>query len=259
MGTVGSRRAGWTVTTRDAAARFLDALGGTVGADDGGAEMVPSRLARAAAVAIGVDGAALSIHEGSGMRTPIGASDRITARAEQLQFTAGDGPCLRAHDTGSAIAFDLDDIARNWPDLHDALLGETPFRAVYSAPLAPPLGSTIIVDLYAREPRTLSSVPLDDVEAVVICLTEELVRASGAASADASGSRWWDSPGARRRSRVWQATGVASVALGLDVVDTLTVLRAHAFATGRVVDDVAEDIVEGRFDFADLRDAGAGA
>jgi hypothetical protein len=53
---------------------------------------------------------------------------------------------------------------------------------------------------------------------------------------------------------VWQATGVAAVALGLDVVDTLTVLRAHAFATGRVVDDVADDIVEGRLDPAELRD-----
>ena len=34
----------------------------------------------------------------------------------------------------------------------------------------------------------------------------------------------------------------------------LAVLRAHAFATGRVVDDVAEDIVAGRLDPADLRE-----
>jgi hypothetical protein len=242
------------VAETDAAGRFLEALSGPAEADEGGLEMVPSRLARAAAEAVGVDGAALSIHEGAGLRTPIGASDRTTSHAEQLQFTAGDGPCLRAHDTGSAIVFDLDDINRNWPDLHTALLGETPFRAVFSVPLAPPLGPTVIVDLYARELGTLTQVPRDDVESVVLCLTEELVRTSGGASADEGGARWWDSPAARRRSRVWQATGQATVALGLDVVDTLTVLRAHAFATGRVVDDVAEDIVEGRLDPADLRD-----
>jgi hypothetical protein len=236
----------------DAAGRFLDALQDLAPEEDG-PEMVPSRLARAFAQAVGVDGAALSIHEGAGLRTPIGASDRTTAHAEQLQFTTGDGPCLRAHDTGRAIVFDIDDIERNWPVLHTALLGETPFRAVYSLPLAPPLGPTVIVDLYTRELETLSSMARDDVEAALLVLTEELVRSSGAAPVD-EGARWWDSPDARRRSRVWQATGVAAVALGLDVVDTLTVLRAHAFATGRVVDDVADDIVEGRLDPAELRD-----
>ncbi len=239
--------------TNDAAGRFLDALQEPASDGEGGPEMAPSRLARAFAQAVGVDGAALSIHEGAGLRTPIGASDRTTSHAEQLQFTTGDGPCLRAHDTGRAIVFDLEDIARNWPELHSALLGETPYRAVFSLPLAPPLGPTVIVDLYARELDTLSSVPRDDVEAALLVLTEELVRSSGSEPVD-EGARWWDSPDARRRSRVWQATGAATVALGLDVVDTLTVLRAHAFATGRVVDDVADDIVEGRMDPASLRD-----
>ena len=220
--------------TSDAAGRFLEALREPAPPGEDGPEMVPSRLSRACAHAVGVDGAALSIHEGAGLRTPIGASDSTTSHAEQLQFTTGDGPCLRAHDTGRAIVFDLEDIHRNWPDLHTALLGETPFRAVYSLPLAPPPGPTVIVDLYTRELETLSSMARDDVEAVVLCLTEELVRTSGGTSADESGARWWDSPAARRRSRVWQATGQATVALGLDVVDTLTVLRAHAFSTGRV-------------------------
>ncbi len=239
--------------TSDAAGRFLEALREPAPPGEDGPEMVPSRLSRACAHAVRVDGVALSIHEGAGLRTPIGASDSTTAHAEQLQFTTGDGPCLRAHDTGRAIVFDMDDIDRNWPTLHEALLGETPYRAVYSLPLAPPLGPTVIVDLYARELETLSSMARDDVEAALLVLTEELVRSSGSAPVD-EGARWWDSPDARRRSRVWQATGVAAVALGLDVVDTLTVLRAHAFATGRVVDDVADDIVEGRLDPVELRD-----
>jgi hypothetical protein len=242
------------VETSDAAGRFLEALREPAQPGEDGPEMVPSRLSRACAQAVQVDGAALSIHEGAGLRTPIGASDSATAHAEQLQFTAGDGPCLRAHDTGSAIVFDLDDIARNWPSLHAALLGDTPYRAVFSVPLAPPLGPTVIVDLYARELETLTKVPREDVESVVVTLTEELVRSAGSVAGDESSGRWWDSPAARRRSRVWQATGIATVALGMDVVDTLAVLRAHAFATGRVVDDLAEDIVAGRLDPADLRE-----
>ena len=242
------------MTTRDAGELFLDSLRVPVPPELAGPEMAPARMARACAQALPVDGAALSIHEGAGLRTPIGASDPTTAHAERLQFTHGDGPCLRAHDTGTAIAFDLDAIARNWPDLHTAMLGQTPFRAVLSLPLAPPLGAAVIVDLYAREPAGLTRIRRDDVEVVVDCLTEELVRSVGDSGGQESAHRWWDSPDARRRTQVWQATGLASVVLGRDVVDTLALLRAHAFATDRVVDDLAADIVAGRLDPATLRD-----
>ncbi|WP_051683770.1 ANTAR domain-containing protein [Blastococcus sp. URHD0036] len=230
--------------TDDPEKRFLDALQAPVPEELSGPEMLPTRLARAAAQALPVDGAGLSIHEGAGLRTPVGASDELTSLAERLQFTHGDGPCLRAHDTGQAIAFDLDAIARNWPELHASLIGATPFQAVLSLPLAPPLGPTVVLDLYAGEVARLTQVPREDVAAVVDVLTEELVRASDGEE----GPRWWDSPDARSRNSVWQATGLTSVALGLDVVAALAVLRAHAFATGRVVDDVAADLVSGRMD-----------
>ncbi|WP_409331822.1 hypothetical protein [Trujillonella humicola] len=235
-------------STDDVGRRFLEALQGPVPDELDGPEMVPSRLAAAAARALPVDGAGLSIHEGAGLRTPIGASDATTSQAERLQFTHGDGPCLRAHDTGRAIVFDLEDIRRNWPELHASLTGETPFRAVFSLPLAPPLGPTVVLDLYAAELDRMTRLPREDVSAVVDVLTEELVRASD------GGPRWWDSPDARARSSVWQATGAVSVALDLDVVSALAVLRAHAFAAGRDVDGVAADLVAGRLDAAALQE-----
>ena len=63
---------------------------------------------------------------------------------------------------------------------------------------------------------------------------------------------WWDGPDALRRARVWQATGLVDIALGLDAPDALAVLKAHAFATGRVVDDVADDLLAGRLSVAEL-------
>ncbi|WP_091943927.1 ANTAR domain-containing protein [Trujillonella endophytica] len=237
-------------TTDDPGARFLEALQAPVPEDLAGPDMLPTRLARAAADALPVDGAGLSIHEGAGLRTPVGASDPAAALAERLQFTHGDGPCLRAHDTGERIAFDLEAIARNWPDLHASLVGRTPFSGVLSLPLAPPLGPTVVLDLYVSDPVRLTQVPRGDVETVLLCLTEELVRAS---DSPAGGPRWWDAPDARRRVAVWQATGMLSVVLGMDVVAALAVLRAHAFATGRVVDDVAADLAAGRLDPADLQ------
>jgi hypothetical protein len=238
-------------TTDDPGARFLEALHAPVPDELAGPDMLPTRLARAATRALPVDGAGLSIHEGAGLRTPVGASDPAAALAERLQFTHGDGPCLRAHDTGRRIAFDLADIARNWPELHASLVGETPFSAVLSLPLPPPLGPTVVMDLYATDPVRLTRVPREDVETVLLCVTEELVRAS---DSPASAPRWWDAPDARRRVAVWQATGALSVALGIDVVAALAVLRAHAFATGRVVDDVAADVLSGALDPAALQD-----
>ena len=41
------------------------------------------------------------------------------------------------------------------------------------------------------------------------------------------------------------AMGVTSVALALSLADALAILRAHAFAADRTLDDTARDIVTG--------------
>ena len=96
-----------------AAQRFDQALE-ALAADSTAPDLLPARVARACADALPVDGAGLSLHAGA-LRVPIGASSPVTAHAERLQFTFGDGPCLRAFDDGRAIAFEPQDIQRNWP------------------------------------------------------------------------------------------------------------------------------------------------
>jgi hypothetical protein len=217
-----------------------------------GPEMLAVRLSRACVAALPVDGAGLSIHDMNGLRTPIGASDPVTSHAERLQFTFGHGPCLRAHDDGVTIAFDEAAIARNWPGLHAALMGETPFAGVLSVPLLPPLGPLVVLDLYVREADALPATDRDDVEDVTIALTRAMVAAALGAPMQEGRRGWWDGPDALRRARVWQAAGMVNVALGLDTADALAALKAHAFATDRVVDDVADDLVEGRLSLDEL-------
>jgi len=217
-----------------------------------GPEMLAVRLSRACVAALPVDGAGLSIHDLHGLRTPIGASDPVTSHAERLQFTFGHGPCLRAHDDGVAIAFDEAMIAKNWPELHEALAGETPFKAVLSVPLLPPLGPLVVLDLYVREPDALPATDREDVADVTIAMTRAMVAAALGAPQQEGRRGWWDGPDALRRARVWQATGLVNVALGLDTPDALATLKAHAFATGRVVDDVADDLVDGRLPLSEL-------
>jgi ANTAR domain len=210
-----------------------------------GPELLPARWARAAARGLGVDGAGVSMHDDGGLATPLGASDRDAARAEQLQFTFGHGPCLRVHDTGRTITFDEADLERFWPQLHGSLVGETPFRAVLSTPLLPPLGPTLVLDLYLRDPEEARGLDRDAVEEVTVALTRQVVRAVSASGRGAE-VPWWRAPEARGRAEVWQAMGVLAVQLRLDPADALAVLRAHAVASGRVVEDVAADVVAGR-------------
>ncbi len=239
--------------TGSAAERFDQALAATPG-DLDGPELLPCRLARACAAALGVDGAGLSLHVGM-LRTPIGASDTQTAHAERLQFTVGDGPCLRAQDNGTVIAFSLEDIARNWPALWASMLNETTYQGVLSVPLPPPMGPLVVLDLYVRDPAGLTSLDRADVQEVARVTTQELaVTVSGTEFPD-DGSNWLESPDAQRRANVWQAMGLIGVSFGLDAADAIATMRASAISGGRVVDDVAEDIVAGRLVPADLRAA----
>ena len=215
--------------------------------------MLAVRLARAAMAALPVDGAGLSIHDMAGHRTPIGGSDPSASQAERLQLTHGDGPALRAHDDGVVIAFDEAAIARNWPELHEALVGRTRFHAVLSVPLLPPLGPLVVLDLYVRNADQLPATDREDVADVTIAMTRAMVTAALGAPVEEGRRGWWDGPDALRRARVWQATGMVNMGFDLDTADALAVLKAHAFATGRVVDDVADDLVEGRIDLDELR------
>jgi hypothetical protein len=236
-----------------AAQRFVAELDQLPPPELRGPEMLAVRLARAAVAALPVDGAGLSIHDMAGHRTPIGASDAIASQAERLQFTHGEGPALRAHDDGVVIAFDEAAIARNWPDLHESLVGQTPFHGVLSVPLLPPLGPLVVLDLYVRDPQALPATDREDVADVTIAMTRAMVAAALGAPVQEGRRGWWDGPDALRRARVWQATGMVNVGFDLDTADALAVLKAHAFAAGRVVDDVADDLVSGRMELEDLR------
>ncbi|MFW3172770.1 hypothetical protein [Geodermatophilus sp. CPCC 206100] len=216
-------------------------------------EFLPARLARACAAALGVEGAGLSLHVGA-LKTPIGASDEVTAYAERQQFTLGDGPCLRASDDGSTIAFDEEDIERNWPEFWQSLTTETPYRAVLSVPLPPPLGPLVVLDLYVRDPAALTRLPREEVTAVVTRTGAELALTVTGPEFPDDGSGWLDTPDARRRTQVWQAMGLVGVEFDLDGPDAIAVMQGAALASGRVVDDVAEELVTGRVTPGELWD-----
>lgn len=209
-------------------------------------EGAPVRAACAASAALSLDGAALSLHSGE-LHVPIGASGPEVAQAERLQFTLGHGPCLRAVDDGRSVTFDADDIARNWPELYAGLVTTTSLRAVLSVPLPEPLGPTVVLDLYARDPVALPALDREDLTAVVGRVTDELGEDLRRAPRPPFGDgAWLAAPGASRRSATWEAVCLVAVELDVDNSTALALLRATAISSDRLVDDVADDLATGR-------------
>jgi hypothetical protein len=217
-----------------------------------GPELLPERLARACARVLPVDGAGISLFFASDRRLPLGASDAAAAEAERLQFTVGEGPCLTSHATGDIVLADERTMRSRWPGYHDALVTHTPIRGTISLPLRDGLRGIGALDLYAVPPRDLDSLRLGDALTVSHQVAAALEAQSRQDRVSSDGPAWLGAPAAERRSTVWQAMGFVNAALGVPSPDALVLLRAHAYAGGMSLDDLAERVLSRRIPVEEL-------
>lgn len=222
-------------------------------------ELLPERLARAAAAMLPVDDAGLSLLEQGDKRVPLGASSPAAAVAERLQFTAGDGPCMTAQRTGEPVFATEDDLRRRWPGFAQLLFEHTPFRAIVGLPLQHALAGIGAMDVYFLRSEGIAEMEVFDAFAVGGLITSALSEAAVFSDwTPADGPDWLRAPAAQRRGKVWEAIGKLSLELELDTPTTLELMRAHALASDRVVDDVALDVLRGHLDPDALRMDDAG-
>ena len=240
-------RAGHPPRVGTIAERFDSALGCAETAGLAGPELLPVRLMRACAVTLPVDGAGLSVEDGSRRRLPLGASSGDAAAAERLQFTVGTGPCLAAHRSGEPVFAMTDDLRRHWPPFAELLLRRTPYRGVVALPLPLSLAGHVAIDLYFTDEAAVPRLPVFEAMAIGGLITSALSEAAVWSDWEpAHGPEWLHSPTARRRAVVWEALGSLAVAHGTDSGGALDLLRAAACSAGRPVDDVAADVLAGR-------------
>jgi len=208
-----------------------------------GPELLPERLARACARVLPVDGAGISLFFAPDRRLPLGASDPVSAEAERLQFTTGEGPCLSSHAEGQPVLADEVTIGARWPAFYDALVTQTPIRGTISLPLQAELRGIGALDLYVVPPHDVAALSLQDALAV----TAEVVAALQAQSRELEdrslGPAWLDAPAAGRRFSVWQAIGFVNSALRVSSPDALALLRAHAYADGASLEELAARVL----------------
>jgi hypothetical protein len=218
-----------------------------------GPELLPTVLAEACVKVLQVDGAGLSVTRALGspraLRVPLGASDDTAARAERLQTSLGEGPCLTAAASAEPVMADAAGIAARWPVFHTELIAQTPFRSVASLPVrrGEPAEPVAALDLYLTSPDAPSPRLLSD--GIVGTIGEMLF--TSPASVERRGTwlpAWMASPPARQRMNVWVAVGILTGHAGLHSADALALLRAYAFGHGLTLDDLAESMSSQRLD-----------
>jgi hypothetical protein len=196
---------------------------------------------------LGVNGAGISMVTAAGNRGVVCATDEVSARIEDLQFTLGEGACVEAVTGGVPVMVnDLhqpgDMAVERWPAFWEGAAAAGA-RALFALPLRIAGISVGALDLYRDQPGKLTtgqfSAALMAAEAAAAAILQ-----LGTGHADSFAD---DTDGrAAYQMEVHQATGMVKVQAGVTIEEAFLMLRAHAFASGRPIADVAKDVVERR-------------
>ena len=236
------------------ASRRVDEILRAAWADATGGDDASSSLAAACQRALPVSGVGLALMTDQGPAGIITATDGPAVELEELQFTLGEGPCVDASRTGRPVL--QPDLARTapsrWPAFADGAL-EAGIRAVFAFPLRVGAIRVGVLDLYRDEAGPLSEDELT--EALCFADAATLVVLHEQAGSQVRGA----SPPFDDRAEVHQATGVISVQASVGLAEALVLLRARAFAEGRPLGEVAQDVLSGVVDFREYDDGGEGS
>jgi hypothetical protein len=198
-------------------------------------------LCAVSAEIVSVAGAGVMV-EDADHRAPLCFSDATAGRILDLCYTLGEGPGFDAHQDGAPVS--EPDLAlprrTRWPAFAAPAL-EAGAAAVFSFPLQ--VGGVRLgaLTLHQHRPGPLS----DDQYADALAMASVVVNAILAEQADAP-------PGALARelealsdshAEVHQACGMVSVQLDVSLAEASVRLRAHAYAQGRSLVEVAREVV----------------
>ncbi|GHB77555.1 GAF domain-containing protein [Streptomyces xanthochromogenes] len=199
------------------------------------------QLAEICADLLNADGLAVSLVLDMGHTELVWCHGTASAQFEDLQFTLGEGPGPDALASGHPVRVpDLAEVRPGrWPALLGALDG-LPVRAVFAFPLGLGAIQVGVLTVVRNGPRALSAQETDDATALARLLTARFL-----------GGGQGSNPQVLHRAVVHQATGMVSVQLDRPLAEALMRLRAYAYAHGRPITEVAQDVVARRLRFND--------
>jgi hypothetical protein len=202
-----------------------------------------------AAQALDASGVGLSVMTSAGTHGMAAASDPVTARIEELQFTFGEGPCIDAFAASRPVLMsELGRAAlRRWP-VYTPAVRDAGIRAVFAFPLQVGAARLGVLDVFRSRAGPLSRVELGDAFTFVDRAVTTLLDGHEHATAAPAGYVGLDRLDAAfdHGAELFQAQGMVMVQLGVPIAEALVRVRAYAYAEGRPLSEVAADIVAGR-------------
>ncbi|MFI5778956.1 GAF and ANTAR domain-containing protein [Nocardia sp. NPDC051570] len=231
----------------NSAGKARDALLFALGDSDSDVDVV-ARIGRVCVELLPVDGVSVSLMTGTDQREILYASDEVVARIEAVQFSLGEGPCFEAFETRRPVLItDLRGATiPAWPMFATEMAGQ-PVGAIFAFPLISGAISLGAMDLYREHTGWLSTadiaIALQAVDIVTIAVLD--------LQSNSSDTPWWTAL-PTHRAQVDQAIGMLIAAFRISAPHALARLRGYAFATGRLVDEIADDLVARRLAPADL-------
>jgi len=206
---------------------------------------LPLRMCQACVSILGVDGGSLTIAYEGAERVTLCSTNRWAADLEDLQEVIREGPSYAAYDERTIMTLLVggrDD--ERWPLFCDGVLGTFGGGFIYAVPIMPG-PQTMGVATFHQNRRT--ALLVDDatgqllINAVGVALARDPDLLDDERLAKANS---WNS-----RARVNQAVGMVMAQLRLSPDDALALLRAHAYAHGRALGEIGDQIIDRRLDF----------
>jgi hypothetical protein len=201
-------------------------------------------VCRAATSCLSLVGSVVYVMSGSGEGVVVAGSDEPSRRIGEIAFAVGESPCLTAYDLARPVLVPdlLGEGQARWPGYASAIRNEG-VRASYSFPLH--IGATRlgVLDLYGGQVRTLTS----ELTSMAFVFAEVATEYILEPAPGKPGSLFYD-PALRaieRRLEIYQAQGMVTVDLGVDLAGALALMRAHAFGLDVSLLEVAQAILGG--------------
>ena len=205
-----------------------------------------ARLCRGFVKIVGVDGAGVMLMSGDIRRGSLCSTNEVSHLIEELQYTLGEGPCVDAYQQDRVVAEpDLaDPVRRRWLAFTPPAL-QAGARAVFGFPLRVGTVRLAALNLYRDCPGPLSGDQHADALVITDVAARWVLEAQAGAPLDAVAEEL--EIGADFHFAVHNAAGIVSVQQGTSITEALIRLRAYAFSHGRLLADVAEDVIAHRF------------
>ena len=209
----------------------------------------PGPLCQVAADLVDVTGAGVMVLAHGIPQASLCTTGSVAALIEELQYTLGEGPCIDAYHTSTAVS-EPDLVAPRtprWPAFTPKVI-DAGARAIFGFPIRIGAARIGALNLYRDRPGPLS----DDHHADALVMADVIARTVLTLQAGIEPGSISAEFGTDIHAVVHQAAGMVSVQLGISVADALVRLRAHAFATDRPLTEVAGEVVARRLRFDDL-------